>query len=509
MVPNISRNGRSFRGAGAYHLHDKPDSADTRPRTSARVAFTATRNLANADPHAALDEMWRTAEDARHLKARSGLAPTGRKNETPVKTVSLAWAPGQSPAREEMCAAADSFLKAMGWAEHQALYVAHNDTAHSHLHLIINRVHPDTGRTLQDWQERKRAQRWALDYEREHGAVLCPGRAARHEARAYREKSRAALPYRDARLLGSHDAASRTRIAKDVRAAFRPSWAAHYRRQHAALRQLDRDQRTLERTAVALTRAGDAPGALKVLEDSQQRREILLRSFQRERATIARLQHADIRNGLAGRRPPVFAPADKGQERSSAIAPRAAPAKDTTPSQAPLRRAPQPSTTSFRFASLRAGTPRAGAAPKSERNPFPACAARETLRPLRSASAQAAARARAEIAVLFAHRWAAIRRMPTQERAAAAAALQAEQAAALAARTKHLLEELQQEQRTQHAQRRTFLAARRIARLTRRREAWAAAASVMAARRTEPAPARPSSHPSAALRSVRHAPANG
>ena len=96
MVPNISRNGRSFRGAGAYHLHDKPDAADARPRTSARVAFTAARNLANADPHAALDEMWRTAEDARHLKARSGLAPTGRKNDAPVKTVSLAWAPGQA-----------------------------------------------------------------------------------------------------------------------------------------------------------------------------------------------------------------------------------------------------------------------------------------------------------------------------------------------------------------------------------------------------------------------------
>src|SRR5262245_30464764 len=131
MVPNISHNGRSFRGAGAYHLHDKPSSAHPRPRTTERVAFTAARNLANTDPHAALDEMWRTAEDAAHLKQRSGYAPSGRKTVSPVKTVSLAWAPGQSPTREEMCAAADSFLKAMGWGEHQALYVAHNDTRHA------------------------------------------------------------------------------------------------------------------------------------------------------------------------------------------------------------------------------------------------------------------------------------------------------------------------------------------------------------------------------------------
>ena len=49
MVPNISPNGRSFRGAGAYHLHDKPNAAEQGPSTSARVAFTVTRNLANVE----------------------------------------------------------------------------------------------------------------------------------------------------------------------------------------------------------------------------------------------------------------------------------------------------------------------------------------------------------------------------------------------------------------------------------------------------------------------------
>src|SRR5262249_46983421 len=144
-------------------------------------AFTASRNLANADPRAALDEMWRTAADARHLKERAGLAPTGRRSDAPVKTVSLAWAPGETPTREAMCEAAASFLKAMGGGGHQALYVAHNDTCHPHLHVILNRVHPETGRTLGDWQERKRAQKWAHAYEKAQGAILCPTRAARHD----------------------------------------------------------------------------------------------------------------------------------------------------------------------------------------------------------------------------------------------------------------------------------------------------------------------------------------
>ena len=297
MVPNISGNGRSFRGAGAYHLHDKPDAANARPRTSDRVAFTAARNLANADPHAALDEMWRTAEDARHLKERAGLAPSGRKNDAPVKTVSLAWAPGQAPTREEMCRAADSFLKAMGWGEHQTLYIAHNDTRHAHLHLIINRVHPDTGRTLNDWQERKRAQKWALGYETEQGVILCPARAARHDRAA--KPPATGLPYRQAKLLSHHDPAQRKSIARQVRAAFRPAWAAHYRRQRAALATFDRHARDVERTAASLVRQGDSLGAMKVLDALGDRRTQLIQSFRRQRATLARTQGAALRDLLA------------------------------------------------------------------------------------------------------------------------------------------------------------------------------------------------------------------
>ena len=121
MVPNISPNGQSFRGAGAYHLHDKPSAHDLQPRTSLRVAFTATRNLANQDPRAALDEMWRAADDAAHLKTISGAGRQGRKNDTPVKTISLAWAPGQHPTQSEMIRAADRFLLAMGWQDRKSV----------------------------------------------------------------------------------------------------------------------------------------------------------------------------------------------------------------------------------------------------------------------------------------------------------------------------------------------------------------------------------------------------
>src|SRR5262245_26527621 len=121
MLPKINPNGSSFRGAGRYHLHDKGEKGAARPTTSDRVAWTATRNLVNEDPELAIDEMWRTAEAAAHLKRLSGHDQRGRKCDDPVKTISLSWAPHQSPTRDEMEGAADSFLQAMGWRDFQSL----------------------------------------------------------------------------------------------------------------------------------------------------------------------------------------------------------------------------------------------------------------------------------------------------------------------------------------------------------------------------------------------------
>ena len=70
------------------------------------------------------------------------------------------------------------FLKEMGWDEHQALLVAHNDKPHSHVHIELNRIHPETGKVLDDSFERRRASDWALEYERENGMVRCPQREA-------------------------------------------------------------------------------------------------------------------------------------------------------------------------------------------------------------------------------------------------------------------------------------------------------------------------------------------
>ncbi len=180
MIIRIQGNGGSFRGAGLYYLHDK--SADTalekhlKPKTDERVWFSDTRNCLSIDPGRALEEMWRTAEDQAYLKMQAGVKRGGRVCEDPTKTLSLSWHKDDQPTPEHMVEAADALLKHMGWDQHQAVYVGHNDTEHRHVHIILNRVNPDTGRTLDDFREQKRAQSWALEYERSQDQVRCEQR---------------------------------------------------------------------------------------------------------------------------------------------------------------------------------------------------------------------------------------------------------------------------------------------------------------------------------------------
>jgi hypothetical protein len=179
MIPRI-QTGTSFKGAALYYLHDKRHQGEAERLTSDRVAWTHAVNTLENDPEAVLAEMRQTALDQSFLKIQAGKRVDGRPTGRTVMTVALAWAPDQQPNQADMIEAGNSFLRHMGWQEHQVLFVAHNDTKHPHVHLIINRVHPETGMTIDDAWSKTRAQKWALSYEREHGRVYCEGREAKY-----------------------------------------------------------------------------------------------------------------------------------------------------------------------------------------------------------------------------------------------------------------------------------------------------------------------------------------
>lgn len=179
MVPHIAKPGRSFKGAGLYYLHDKG------ALTSERVAFTYGENLHSQNAERALKEMAFVALNADRLKEQAGITKGGRKGEYPVYHYSLSWHPDQQPTREDMIEAGRSSLKALGLEGYQTMMIAHHDEPHAHLHLLVNRVHPDTGKMVNIEYDKMRLSRWAEAYEKEHGRIYCQQRV---ENNARREK---------------------------------------------------------------------------------------------------------------------------------------------------------------------------------------------------------------------------------------------------------------------------------------------------------------------------------
>ena len=171
MVPKLFRSGKSFKKLALYLLHDAGKA-----ETSQRLRWTHTLNLASDDPGLAVDEMLWTYRGADWLKQQAGVGAGGRPLKHHVRHFSLNWHPSESPSRAQMIEAVESFVKHMGWDGHQAIVFNHNDKQHPHVHVMLNAVHPETGRALNAGFEWRRAQAWALAYEREHGLIYCEER---------------------------------------------------------------------------------------------------------------------------------------------------------------------------------------------------------------------------------------------------------------------------------------------------------------------------------------------
>src|SRR5712672_2215157 len=182
MVPAITAGGRSFRGAFLYYAHDKRRDGEADRFTTGRVAWVETVNLPTGDPERAWRIMAHTALAQAELKAAAGIKATGRKLSKPVFAYSIAWHPGDRPTKAEMIEAARASIEAQGLEGHQAMIVCHDDEPQAHVHIIVNRVHPATGKAATLSNSKLKLSQWAEAYERKRGKVYCPQRV-RNNAR--------------------------------------------------------------------------------------------------------------------------------------------------------------------------------------------------------------------------------------------------------------------------------------------------------------------------------------
>lgn len=205
-----ARTGRSFEGLQNYLLCGSKE-------TEHRVAWVNTRNLPE-DPELAAGVMEATALESRRV-------------QKPVYHLSLSVPPDERLSERELREIAETVLRDLGLEKHQALLVAHDDKDHQHVHVMVNRIHPETARAWKPSHDYARIESSLRKQELERGFRQVPGRHAGSEGRS--------RPQRVTRSSGQRRQTERTgraTFAEHVRAVARDdlreatSWSDLHRR---------------------------------------------------------------------------------------------------------------------------------------------------------------------------------------------------------------------------------------------------------------------------------------
>lgn len=75
----------------------------------------------------------------------SKVEKNGKFKGNPVYHFSLSWKENEHPTKEQIHESVEHTLKALGMSECQTVYAIHRDTDNDHVHVLVNRVHPEKG----------------------------------------------------------------------------------------------------------------------------------------------------------------------------------------------------------------------------------------------------------------------------------------------------------------------------------------------------------------------------
>lgn len=145
-----------------------------------KMSWMETYNLAELGPVNIAKEMEFTAGRSSRCK-------------TPLYHRMVSWDPGDRPTPEQMKDVGERFSKHMGLEKYEAVIIAHKDRKHPHLHFVVNRVHPETGKAWENYEysgegrdrkivkkEYQRLEEFARSMEKEFGWRQVPGKHTDH-----------------------------------------------------------------------------------------------------------------------------------------------------------------------------------------------------------------------------------------------------------------------------------------------------------------------------------------
>ena len=234
-----------------------------------RVAWSTSRNLPTDDPELAGKIMRATA--AQNVRVKQ-----------PVYHLALSFDPGDQVDRIAMERVADRVIAALELQGHQILIVSHRDRGHPHMHLLVNRVHPETGLVWNRWQDRAVIQQVLREQEEALSLRIVPGRLAVREQPTLdviTESQRPRAPEEKA----AEPAVERERASDDAPAKItKVDEVAGHLRTHERATELFREQYTAEMEASA------ARARTQQLEEAVHRAETARGAFDRALVAVYR-----------------------------------------------------------------------------------------------------------------------------------------------------------------------------------------------------------------------------
>ena len=162
--------GKYFRGCISYCLENKKQNLENKPVLKKR-AEVLTYNLCYGDK----SELIKQFNEVRNLNP---------KLSKPVMHITLSLAPGEFLQKGKLTSLVEQCAIDLGFEKNQFIAIAHNDTGHQHLHIVVNRTGFD-GRTVKDSHNYQKIAAYCRRMELQFGLqqVLSPRRYLTKEER--------------------------------------------------------------------------------------------------------------------------------------------------------------------------------------------------------------------------------------------------------------------------------------------------------------------------------------
>jgi hypothetical protein len=131
IIKRVKSTGGKSKSARVKGLTDYITDAKGKSKDKDKIAYTGGRGFIGDSFICHQAEMTALAEDA-------------TRSTNPITHWMVSWKQGERPSPAQVEQAIDILLEELELKDHQAIYALHQDTDNIHLHLAVNRVHPDT-----------------------------------------------------------------------------------------------------------------------------------------------------------------------------------------------------------------------------------------------------------------------------------------------------------------------------------------------------------------------------